>query len=76
MATHRLIPNINPFLDFHHGAMDVGDNLTSVCNIMTGLSDCHVRMHRKFCLEIYGQWCKRRRDGRTYFENLKDSIEV
>ena len=56
--------------------MDVGNDLASVCNVMTGLGDCHVRMHRKFGLEIDGQLCERRREGRTHFKNLKDSIEA
>ena len=76
MATHRLIHNINSFLDLHYGALDVGDDLTSVRNVMTSLSDCHVRMHRKFGLKIGGQWCEHRRDCRTHFKHLKDSIEV
>ena len=35
--------------------MNVGNDLASVCNVMTGLGDRHVRVYRKFCLEIDGQ---------------------
>ena len=69
MITHRLILNIGPFLAFHHGTMDVGNNLASgrnvmmnigndsagACNVMTNVRNGYMRMYCKFSLDMYGQ---------------------
>ena len=66
MITHHLIPNINPFLAFHHGTVDIRDDLAGTRNIMmnlgndpagtrnvmTNVGNCHVRVYCKFRLDI------------------------
>ena len=76
MGTHHLIPNIRPFLAFHHGTMDVGNKLVSVRNALTNVRNCYMSMQRKFCLEMKGQQRGQRIDGRTYLKDMRDSIEI
>ena len=39
MVTHCLILNLNPFLAFHHGTVDIRDDLAGTRNIMVNLGN-------------------------------------
>ena len=68
MATHRRIHTVQPFMMFHHSAMDVGYNIMSVRNnavgvrnVMAHAGNCHIDIDCEFGLEIDRQ----RRKGRS-----------
>lgn len=68
MVTHGRIPTIGPFLAFHYGAMDVG-------NDGLGVHDRSMRIYCKFGLETKGQQCGSGED-RTHIEDMKDPVEI